>query len=203
MNACGGGLGGSEAKAAAVAHTTTPSSHHQNSYYESFIGLSKGVVMLVLLPLVYRYALKGRPPNDYLFATVGIALGMGKCVREWLAEWVTHTACFLRLRTLTQRTSPTPSIDDDSLFPHAGPAPLPGRRLRRHPLQRAQPGAGRNKKSNGSTHLQACHASHLTKPQSHPTTRGRTRTCARSSPTAWSRRRRASSSPSCRPWRRS
>lgn len=33
--------------------------------------------MLVLLPLVYRYALGNRPPNDFLFASAGMALGMG------------------------------------------------------------------------------------------------------------------------------
>ena len=31
--------------------------------------------MLVLLPLVYRYALGYRPPNDFLFASAGMALG--------------------------------------------------------------------------------------------------------------------------------
>lgn len=51
--------------------------HGYRSYYESFIGLSKGVTMLVLLPLVYRYALGNRPPNDFLFASAGMALGMG------------------------------------------------------------------------------------------------------------------------------
>jgi hypothetical protein len=36
--------------------------------------------MLVLLPLVYRYVLKGKPPHDFLFAAGGIVLGMGACV---------------------------------------------------------------------------------------------------------------------------
>ena len=54
--------------------------HVCRSYHESFIGLSKGVTMLVLLPLVYRYALGNRPPNDFLFASAGMALGMGTYV---------------------------------------------------------------------------------------------------------------------------
>lgn len=65
--------------AAATRCTCEPSNRPTiSSYYESAIGLSKGLVMLVLLPLVYRCLLKhGQKPNDYLFATVGIALGMG------------------------------------------------------------------------------------------------------------------------------
>ena len=64
----------------------------RHSYYESFIGLSKGVTMLVLLPLVYRYALHYRPPNDFLFASAGMALGTGTYVHTGAGAGATGLA---------------------------------------------------------------------------------------------------------------
>lgn len=45
------------------------------SYYESCVGLSKGVVLLVVLPLVYRCL--RRPANDYAVCLIGMLFNMG------------------------------------------------------------------------------------------------------------------------------
>lgn len=37
--------------------------------------------MLAFLPLVYRYVLGNRAPNDFFFASAGMALGTGTSAR--------------------------------------------------------------------------------------------------------------------------
>jgi hypothetical protein len=57
---------------------------HGRRYYESSVGLCKGLVLLVLLPLVYR-RLTG-PPDDYFFAFLGMVFNMGKPTHPSTAE---------------------------------------------------------------------------------------------------------------------
>lgn len=40
------------------------------------MGFSKGVVLLLLLPLAYRCL--GRPPNDYVVCLIGMLFNMGE-----------------------------------------------------------------------------------------------------------------------------